>query len=1482
MIQLFLRFSRRQQLVMGLFVLLALVGTVLAFIVDHTVLIIGLFWMLCAAVFVMIMYHRRLNAKITRFARARGAAVPGPRARKPASKGAAARLSSQESLETLRAAFERRGTVAAGLPLARKLIQEKGDISGAREVLDQIRDKSGLKEAEVGYIRRVDSLHRFLSEDVELPRRHRSYNYVPVRNKVMYAVGMSPVSVTNGYTSRTKGVVEGLTGQGLDVFVAPMPGKPWDKKTVQGGRRVPAEQRRYVEEIDDVRYVHNPGIPAWEGDIDIFFQVAADAYVREAMIEKPEYILAASNYLSALPALIAARRLGIPFVYEMRGFWEVSAASVREGWADSDQYRLDRRMEDLVAGSADRVVVITEEMRQDLIARGVDGDLVSVAPNCVDADTFAPLGKDTALLRSLGFSEPDLPVVGFAGSVTDYEGLDLVAEALATLKGRGTRFNFLVMGGGAYLDRLKALVSELGLDAETRFVSGVPNAKMPAYLSSIDVFPLARKSLPVTELVSPLKPLEAMAVGGAVVLSDVSPHTVFCGPDQATALSFAKDDVASLVDRLAEVLEDREAARAMGVRARRWVKENRSWSVTGARIAEALGSLSRDGRTAGADAEAERPLKDFTVAFIGDVFTSDTFVPELTALRVRPDDWNEQFQTHSVDALFIESAWQGNDGAWTGIIGYYDDETHAPIAELIAHCRQHGIPVMFWNKEDPVHYNRFKRTASLCDYVFTTDARTIVDYKSLPDNQIKTVASAPFAAQPLLHNPLPSTREQDESIAYGGTYYGDKYATRKQGLDFLFYESAPFGLAIYERVHNDPNSPYRLPDRFRRYARQSLSYPDMCQAYKAHPIHLNGNSVVDSPSMFSRRVVEITASGSTVLSSAGRGVDETLAGTVPTVTTADQANGHLEAWKDSEALRHEGLWKAFRHVYEAHTCAHRLVYMMRVAGFRVQSPATAPVAVECSRADVPLFEAQTVRPALYLLTDSTDGVQASCPVVHAEGEARVAALREAGIGHVVVHRAGAPAPEAHLLEDMSLALRFGDWKAVGTRTVAWGKGEPHVRIAALTSDIEPGTVLLAEDVYEAWLQGSPPALDDEQVFAWQRVVDRDGSAQASGGTAAEVVSGTPSSPVGAGAAAAGASGVPASAGLPDGSQDVAGAVMVGEETTQPLTVLVAGHDLKFFPQITAVLERAGHRVIVDQWGGHDIHDEQQSRRLLAEADVVFCEWALGNVKWYSRNKREGQRLIVRLHAQELRTRFLREADLKAVDTFVFVSPVGMRRAQITFGVPAERSVVIGNTFDVDAFAAPRTDPDPHVLGMVGSVPQSKRLDLALDVMERLTAEDPDYRLVVKGKEYMEYPWLMNREPEREYFEAQYARLTDSPALQGAVEFGGHSADIAEWYRTEPGFILSTSDHEGTHQAIAEGGAAGCVPIIWPWAGAEFVYGERWLVEDAAEAVDRVRRLTADRDRFLQESAEVREFMRSHFAPATIGAQILEVVEGRRR
>lgn len=1430
MLKLFSRFSRNQKFIMIFFVLAAIGGTVLAFFIDHSVLIIGLFWLFVVLAFVTIMLVRRLNAKITRMSRS-GAT---PQIKKKGAK-TSSRLNSPEPLENLHRKYRTEKSAATALPLAKKLVQEAGNIAEAHRILSNIPPETALRHDEVEYIRRVKSLNKYLHEDYVLPPRHGSYNYVPQRGKVLYAVGMSPLSVSNGYTSRTHGVATGLASQGAEVVVAPLPGKPWDKGA-QPGFRIPKDRRRYLREINGVTYSHNPGIRAWEGDFDIFLQASTDGYVREAMIEKPEYILAASNYLSALPALTAARRLGVPFVYEMRGFWEVSAASVKPSWEKSDQYKLDRKFELLVAQAADRVVVITEEMREDLIERGVASNKIDVAPNCVDVEKFAPLGKDLALLKKLGFARPELPVVGFAGSITSYEGLDYVVQALSEIQKQDIEFNFLVIGGGKFLPKIKDLVAEFSLESSTRFVSGVPNIEMPVYLSAIDIFPIARKSLPVTELVSPIKPLEAMAVGGTVLLSDVSPHKAYYDQNNERARSFAKDNVQSLTRELKYLLEaPADKRKVMGTRARQWVKQNRKWGHSGAVFHTALKAAATS-TDADSSLEDELPLQSYTVAFIGDTFTSDTFIPELTAVQVRPDNWRKIYDSQVIDALFIESAWMGNDGAWHGIVGYYNDAAHAPLVELIEHSRSLGVPVLFWNKEDPVHFNRFKKTAAMCDYVFTTDARTIVDYNQLPNNVIKTVASAPFSAQPLLHNPLPSTRKKDEDIAYGGTYYGDKYATRKQGLDFLFYEAAPYGLSIYERIHNDPNSPYRLPERFKRYARPSLSYPEMCQAYKAHPIHLNGNSVIDSPSMFSRRVVEISASGSSVLSSPGRGVDETLAGTVPTVNTPDEAHRVLREWKDSEQLRHRQVWSALRHVYEAHTCAHRLTYMFRVAGLRVRSPQHPSFAVECSAADIEVFERQTVRPDIYLITDTAEVEHNRVPVIYVPQAHRAAKVRTNGINHVIRARQHVGSLGKHDVEDLVTALQFGSWKAVGKRGVRWQHNAPYVPIASLTADINDQVILYDLDSYERLNNSEELHLDDKDVFAWQVVKD-------------DVLE----------------SSVP--------QEDAA----ILDKPKQ-LTVLLAGHDFKFFSEISTRIRQAGHKLIVDRWEGHNGHDEDFSRRMLEEADVIFCEWSLGNVNWYSQNKLPGQRLITRFHAQELRTRFLEDANIDNVDTFVFVSPAGMRRAQVLFGIPAAKCVVIGNTFNFSQFAKYRQNINPKTLGLVGSVPETKRLDLALDILEGLRSDDPEFKLVIGGREYTEYPWLLSREHETAYFEKQYQRIAESPNLKGGVIFTGHTSQIASWYLSEPGFILSTSDNEGTHQAIAEGGAAGCVPIIFPWAGAEFVYGERWLVEDSADAINRIRQLAEDQIQFSEESYATRNYMRQNFSPATIGKQILKIIE----
>src|SRR5699024_3074266 len=199
-------------------------------------------------------------------------------------------------------------------------------------------------------------------------------------------------------------------------------------------------------------------------------------------------------------------------------------------------------------------------------------------------------------------------------------------------------------------------------------------------------------------------------------------------------------------------------------------------------------------------------------------------------------------------------------------------------------------------------------------------------------------------------------------------------------------------------------------------------------------------------------------------------------------------------------------------------------------------------------------------------------------------------------------------------------------------------------------------------------------------------------------------------------------------------------------------------------------------------------------------------------------------------------------------------------------------------FDFSRLARYRPAINPKVLGLVGSVPRSKRLDLALDITERLKVTDPEFRLDIQGKEYSEYPWLLNRDEEREYFEKQYARISTSSSLNKAVTFGGNNPNITEWYSSVPGFILSTSDHEGTHQAVAEGGAAGSVPIVFPRAGAEMVYGDRWMVDSVEAAVERIRYFNANLSEYNAESKMARRYMSQHFRPNIIAKKIIEILE----
>ena len=286
-------------------------------------------------------------------------------------------------------------------------------------------------------------------------------------------------------------------------------------------------------------------------------------------------------------------------------------------------------------------------------------------------------------------------------------------------------------------------------------------------------------------------------------------------------------------------------------------------------------------------------------------------------------------------------------------------------------------------------------------------------------------------------------------------------------------------------------------------------------------------------------------------------------------------------------------------------------------------------------------------------------------------------------------------------------------------------------------------------------------------------------------------------------------------------------------------ILIAGHDLKFAKFIMEAIEaRDDMELLVDQWQGHSKHDEERSHRLLNLADTIFCEWGLGNAVWYSRQKKAGQRLVTRLHLQEITTRHPEQFKHEAIDAYIMVSPYWFEKFLHEFSLERKKCKMVYNLVDTELLDKPKTEDARFHLGMIGDVPQRKRLDRALDIFERLYAQNKRYKLFVKGKRPEDYPWMhsASRKPEMDYYRAQYQRIEDN-GWQDSVIFEGHGP-IDTWLQ-KIGYMLSVSDFESFHLAPAEGMASGALPVVFDWEGARTIYPDQCVyrsVDDASNAV----------------------------------------------
>lgn len=386
--------------------------------------------------------------------------------------------------------------------------------------------------------------------------------------KILHVLDHS-LPMHSGYTFRTRAILRAQQGMGLEV------------RGITGQRHV--EDGPGVEEVDGLTFHRTPGTSGGPAGLKEWREIEAlcDAIVALADEWRPDILHAHSPALNGLAAIRAGRKLNIPVVYEIRAFWEDAAVGNLTGREGSLKYRLTRHLENMAVRGADAVMTICEGLKGDLLSRGVPAEKIGIMPNGVDLTTFGePAKRDDALAKELGIAEG--PVIGFIGSFYDYEGLDDLIAAMPMLMQRHEGAHLLLVGGGPMDDGLRTQAAASPAAHRIHFTGRVPHAQVERYYALTDIMAYPRKKSRLTDLVTPLKPLEANAQMQLVAASDVGGHRELIR-DGETGVLFTPDNPAACAKALADLVDRRSDWDAIRKAAKAHVRTHHDWATNAQR-----------------------------------------------------------------------------------------------------------------------------------------------------------------------------------------------------------------------------------------------------------------------------------------------------------------------------------------------------------------------------------------------------------------------------------------------------------------------------------------------------------------------------------------------------------------------------------------------------------------------------------------------------------------------------------------------------------------------------------------------------------------------------------------------------------------------------------------------------------------------------------------------------------------------------------
>ena len=390
------------------------------------------------------------------------------------------------------------------------------------------------------------------------------------------------IPLHSGYTFRTAALLREQRARGWETFHVTSP--------KQGKTSAP------VEEIDGLRFYRTPANGGHARALPVIGEIALmrslearlEAVAREV---RPDLLHAHSPVLNVFPALRVGRRMGIPVVYEIRAFWEDAAVDHGTTTEGSLRYRTIRALETRALRKVDHVFTICEGLRADIAARGIAPERVTVIPNAVDVESFVMSGSpDLELQATLGLAGKT--VIGFVGSYYAYEGLDLLVAAMPEIIARVPNAHLLLVGGGPQETNLKAQVRALGMQQLVTFIGRVPHDEVSRYYDLIDVLAYPRHSMRLTELVTPLKPLEAMAQGRLFVASDVGGHRELIRHGE-NGILFPPGRSDALAAAIAALLAQPQKWPVLKNAGREYVEKVRNWRNSVANYAPVYERLAR-------------------------------------------------------------------------------------------------------------------------------------------------------------------------------------------------------------------------------------------------------------------------------------------------------------------------------------------------------------------------------------------------------------------------------------------------------------------------------------------------------------------------------------------------------------------------------------------------------------------------------------------------------------------------------------------------------------------------------------------------------------------------------------------------------------------------------------------------------------------------------------------------------------------------